>query len=211
MKSYRMVWAGAWAVVLVPLCLLGMVVGDAAVVLILTALAAALVAALVERRHHRRWAVEVAAAVGVTTATVYAIGALPALGLLMLMVITFPPTVRRAAAALLKGRARRPAHLAAAQSLTEEVRAGAPLGSDAFAGMVQTLDNHELIAAWRQSHEVLGYTNLVDLRLQLIALRQAYLDEMERRHPAGFAAWMEAGATRDPERFLTPGRTRELE
>jgi hypothetical protein len=93
----------------------------------------------------------------------------------------------------------------------DEVRAGAPLGSEAFEGMVQLLDDHELIAAWRQSHEVLGYTNLPDLRLQLIALRQAYLDEMERRHPRGFAAWMDEGALPDPERFLAPGRTRELE
>src|SRR3712207_3954215 len=144
MKSYRVVWAGAWAVVLVPLCLLGMVVGDAAVVLVLTVLAAALVAALAERRHHRRWAVEVAAAVGVTAAAASAMGAVPTLGVVLPMAVTSPPAVRRMGVVLRKGRGRRPAHVAAAESLTAEVRAGAPLGSDAFTGMVQTLDNHEL-------------------------------------------------------------------
>ena len=212
MKSYRVVWAGAWAVVLVPLTLVGLVLGELPVVLILSGLAMALVAAVAEQRHQRRWWIEAGVLVGVFSAAVYAVGPLAAVGLLLLAGATSPVALRAVAGAVHRERRTRSGAVLAEQRATaDEVRAGAPLGSEAFEGMVQLLDDHELIAAWRQSHEVLGYTNLPDLRLQLVALRQAYLDEMERRHPRGFAAWMDEGALPDPERFLTPGRTRELE
>jgi membrane protein implicated in regulation of membrane protease activity len=212
MKSYRVVWAGAWAVALVPLTLVGLVLGEPPVVLILSGLAMALVAAIAEHRHHRRWWLEAGIAVGAFSAVVYTVGPAAALGLLLLVGVTSPLALRAFARAVHRERRTRSGAVLAEQRATlEEVRAGAPLGSEAFEGMVQLLDDHELIAAWRQSHEVLGYTNLPDLRLQLIALRQSYLDEMERRHPRGFAAWMKEGALPDPERFLTPGRTRELE
>jgi hypothetical protein len=212
MKSYRVLWAGAWAVVLVPLCFLGLVLGEPAVVLILTGLAAALVVALLESRHQRRWWIEVAIAVGAFSATVYALGALAAAGVVFLVGATSPPAIRLLVDAFRRERGRRRSKCATARTARgEEVRAGAPLDSATFAGMVALLDDHELMAAWRHSHEVLGYTNLPQLRLELVALREAYLDELERRDPTGFAAWIEAGASRDPERFLAPRRTRELE
>ena len=212
MKSYRVVWAISWGVLLVPLALAGMVLGEPAVVLMMSGLAAALVASLAERQHQRRWWVEVAVAVAAFSATVYAVGPLAALGVVALVGVTSPPAVNALASAVRRewrGSSRRAEEARAAKA--DEVRDGAPLDSDAFAGMVQLLDDRELVAAWRQSHEVLGYTNLPDLRLQLVALRQAYLDEMERRHPSGFAAWLDEGASRDPERFLVRGRTRERE
>ena len=212
MKSYRVVWAVSWGVLLVPLALAGMVLGEPAVVLMMSGLAAALVATLAERQHQRRWWVEVALAVAAFSATVYAVGPLAALGVVVLVGVTSPPAMNFVVSAVRRewrGRSQRAED--ARVSTAEEVRCGAPLGPDAFAGMVQLLDDRELVAAWRQSHEVLGYTNLPDLRLQLVALRQAYLDEMERRHPSGFAAWLDEGASRDPERFLVRGRTRERE
>jgi hypothetical protein len=212
MKSYRVLWAGAWAVVLVPLCFVGLLLGEPAVVLVLTGLAAALVVALLETRHQRRWWIEVAVAVGGFSAAVYAVGLLPAIGVVLLVGATSPPALRLMGDALRREHGRRSTTGAAARAArSDEIREGAPLDSDAFSGMVQLLDDHELMAAWRHSHEVLGYTNLPQLRLQLVALRQAYLDELERRDPSGFAAWMEAGAARDPERFLAPRRTREVE
>jgi len=210
MKSYRMVWAGAWALVLVPLCLVGMVLGEPAVVLVISGLAAALVVALFERRHQRRWWIDVAVAVGAFSAAAYAVGLLAASGVVLLVVLTSPPALRTLGRAF-RNEHRRPAVAEPRPAAADDVRGGSPLGPDAFAGMVRLLDDRELIAAWRQSHEVLGYTNLPDLRGQLVSLRQAYLDEMERRDPAGFAAWIGDGATRDPERFLIPGRARELE
>jgi hypothetical protein len=212
MKSYRVLWAGACAMVLVPLCFLGLVLGEPAVVLILSALTAALVVALLETHHQRRWWIEVAVAVGGFSAAVYAVGALAAIGVVLLVGATSPPALRLFADALRRERGRRAAKAAASRpTRSDEVLQGAPLDSETYGGMVQLLDDHELMAAWRHSHEVLGYTNLPHLRLELVALRQAYLDELERRDPSGFAAWIEAGAIRDPERFLALRRTRELE
>lgn len=210
MKSYRVLWAGAWAVVLAPLCFVGLLLGEPAVVLVLTGLAAALVVALFETRHQRRWWIEVAIAVGGFSAAVYAVGLLAASGVVLLVGATSPPALRLLRDALRRER-RTSKGVAERSTRSEQVRRGAPLDPESFTGMVELLDDHELMAAWRHSHEVLGYTNLPTLRLELVALRQAYLDEMERRDPTGFAAWIEAGASRDPERFLTPRRTRELE
>ncbi len=61
----------------------------------------------------------------------------------------------------------------------------------------------ELCQAWRHSFTVLAKSNAGG-RLRVVELRQACLDELQVRDPAGFARWLGAGAraASDPSRFL---------
>ena len=56
----------------------------------------------------------------------------------------------------------------------------------------RTLDDHELACAWRQTTVALRLARPHQW-LRLVQLRAGYLDEMERRCPAGMQAWMDAG------------------
>ncbi len=72
--------------------------------------------------------------------------------------------------------------------------------------LVRRLDVAGLCRAWRSSHALLGEVEGVEARSKVVLLRQAYLDEMERRDAAGFQRWLEADAqaSGDPEAFLRP-------
>jgi hypothetical protein len=69
---------------------------------------------------------------------------------------------------------------------------------------LHSLSNAELCVAWRRSYCTLIVTSSVPLRAAVVASRQAYLDEMERRDPRGLTAWLAAGAraASGPERYL---------
>lgn len=72
---------------------------------------------------------------------------------------------------------------------------------------VRSLTNQELCRAWRISYTALQRiqgTEDITHQAGLIALRQAYLDELERRDPHGFARWLSSGArpSSDPSRFI---------
>jgi hypothetical protein len=69
---------------------------------------------------------------------------------------------------------------------------------------LHSLSNAELCVAWRRSYCTLIETSSVPLRAAVVASRQAYLDEMERRDPRGLASWLGAGAraASGPERYL---------
>jgi hypothetical protein len=73
---------------------------------------------------------------------------------------------------------------------------------------VRSMSDRELCRAFRQSFTLLSRTDAMPDRLRVVALRQAYLDEMSRRDPVGFQSWLESGAraASGPERFL--GRSR---
>lgn len=101
--------------------------------------------------------------------------------------------------------------LAEPSAVLEQAHGDGPLGAEAFRGLVCQMEDQELFAAWRQSNAVLDYTHRPDLRAELSALRQAYLDEMERRDPRGFALWLGSSLAQDPERFLTRRRAQELD
>lgn len=53
----------------------------------------------------------------------------------------------------------------------------------------------ELCRAWCRSDEVLRATHDMDSRLRVVALRQAYLDELERRDHDGFTHWASVALT----------------
>jgi hypothetical protein len=66
-----------------------------------------------------------------------------------------------------------------------------------------SLDNDELCRTWRHSFVVLDKAEPGE-RLPIVQLRQACLDELQRRDPSGFARWIGAGAraASDPGRYL---------
>jgi hypothetical protein len=67
----------------------------------------------------------------------------------------------------------------------------------------------ELTEAWVRSRQALLRTTSTRDRAHLVALRQAYLDELERRDADGVRRWLDSGRalSSDPRSFLTaPGR-----
>lgn len=70
--------------------------------------------------------------------------------------------------------------------------------------VVDRLDLAGLCWAWTHSAGLLVEVPGARAREAVVALRGLYLDEMERRDPAGFAAWLGSGAeaAASPARFL---------
>ncbi|MGW1339501.1 hypothetical protein ACWCOV_00500 [Kribbella sp. NPDC002412] len=65
------------------------------------------------------------------------------------------------------------------------------------------LSDDELVLAWRASFPALQSATSVQ-RLRIVAERQEYLDELERRNPRGLAAWLASGARAagDPKPYV---------
>lgn len=73
--------------------------------------------------------------------------------------------------------------------------------------LASTLTDPELCAAWPASSDALDRAREHQDTVQqarLVALRQSYLDELERRDPEGFRCWLATSAdpTSDPSTFL---------
>ena len=68
---------------------------------------------------------------------------------------------------------------------------------------VRELGDEELCRLWRATYWQLGKQASEGGLLDLVALRQAFLDELERRDPAALHAWLSSGARASggPERF----------
>jgi hypothetical protein len=66
------------------------------------------------------------------------------------------------------------------------------------------LTDEELCLAWRRSFRQLQVATESERRLVMSDVRRAYLDELERRHPEEFAAWIGSGARAagDPAKFF---------
>ncbi|MEV0291454.1 hypothetical protein AB0H36_45640 [Kribbella sp. NPDC050820] len=78
----------------------------------------------------------------------------------------------------------------------EQVAAARPAPAD--------LSDEELSLAWRASFPALQRATSPAQRLRIVAERQEYLDELERRSPRGLAAWLASGARAagDPRPYL---------
>jgi hypothetical protein len=76
-----------------------------------------------------------------------------------------------------------------------------------FAPSIQVLDDHDLCQAWGRSYGWLEGTDSLALQAYIVTLRQAYLDELERRDPAGLGAWLDScpRPRGGPEKFLHHG------
>jgi hypothetical protein len=79
-----------------------------------------------------------------------------------------------------------------------------PLYLEAVARSLSEMTDEELCLAWRRSFKHLESSVDSDRRTVMADVRRAYLDELERRHPEEFAAWLASGprAAGDPARFL---------
>ena len=103
--------------------------------------------------------------------------------------------------ALLVQRALRPVQTAPTAPTAPPVRIDVP------SPVLATLSTPELCLAWRRSYVALGDLPTGPARAELVTLRQSMLDEIERRDPAGFQRWLDAGARAgsDPSRYLAAG------
>ena len=95
-------------------------------------------------------------------------------------------------------------------SLTVSNRAAEAVGRTTVDRPASSLTDTELCAAWPVSADQLDRArerrDTVE-QTRLAALREGYLDELERRDPAGFRRWMESGAraASDPGKFIGHG------
>jgi hypothetical protein len=72
---------------------------------------------------------------------------------------------------------------------------------------VESMDDSTLCFGWRTSYVALQHRLPAHLGLRIVQRRQEFLDELERRNPHGFEAWLASGARAagDPTRYITPG------
>ena len=70
----------------------------------------------------------------------------------------------------------------------------------------QGLGTRRLCAAWSESYAELCRAQTLVERLEIVQLRQAYLDELEIRNGKGFRAWLDSGArpVGNPAGFVDP-------
>ncbi|WP_104092108.1 hypothetical protein [Arthrobacter sp. GMC3] len=82
-----------------------------------------------------------------------------------------------------------------------------PVEAAVFAPSIRVLDNHDLCQAWGRSYTWLEGADSLALQAYIVTLRQAYLDELERRDPAGLGAWLNSGPRPrgGPQKFLHHG------
>lgn len=66
------------------------------------------------------------------------------------------------------------------------------------------MDSAALCLAWRRSYLAMGKPLSLASRSLIVKRRQELLDELERRNPSGFAAWLDSGARAagDPGRYI---------
>lgn len=69
---------------------------------------------------------------------------------------------------------------------------------------VASLSTPELVRAWRLSFNLLFSAPTTAARSEVVARRQQYLEELERRDPSGLQRWLASGArlSSDPGRYL---------
>jgi len=76
---------------------------------------------------------------------------------------------------------------------------------------VEGLADGELCRVWRDSYSALLEAADPATAAQVVRVRQAYLDELDRRHQPAVSAWLASGPrpTTGPERFLPVRRRRD--
>jgi hypothetical protein len=119
-----------------------------------------------------------------------------ALPLLAVAVVTHPGVLR-----LVRGR-----HTAAPERIDLPVAAPPVETVHPLPGPAQAsrLSDEELCLAWRRSFLGLERARTTVALQDVVRLRQAYLDELARRYPAGVQAWFDSGARAagGPDRYL---------
>ncbi len=120
--------------------------------------------------------------------------------LLALAVLTSPWTIRCALRAALRPRL---GESSEQQRKPHPERARVALQASDWKAAVQSLTDEELCTSWRVSYAILEVACSTD-RVELVTLRQAYLDDLERRNPGGLRAWLDSGARAagNPARYV---------
>lgn len=210
-------WLRAWTLLHVPPLMFGVLVWgvESAVALSLPVLVVAgMLQAMVlsaSGGHALRELVRSSASTALAVATmvpglggIAVLSPLLAAGTITLMALSTPSAVRRCRA--LPGLRRPKAHPAVQDVVTERAtpaRRGAAAGT-LLGRVARDLTDTELCRAWRESYVALTQAGSVDERVQLVALRQSYLDELEARDAAALQAWLTAGARAagGPDRYV---------
>ncbi|MEV0802426.1 hypothetical protein AB0I34_32335 [Kribbella sp. NPDC050281] len=123
--------------------------------------------------------------------------------LLALLVATSPPIVVRVWPMPKSAREAETGRYPEVESIDEATIV--QLDVDVVQPTLRDLTDEELCLAWRRSFKQLQSSTGRELRLGVADVRRAYLDELERRQPEAFAAWLASGprAAGDPARFFT--------
>lgn len=200
MDLYRTAWWATWLAVGATPVALGVLVASP-VMLVCLGITAAALAAVTGRRDPLLWLGTGLATAAVTAALSWS-GSIT-VGLLLLAAASSPPAVRAAARAVRPDRRRR-AGVPATTEPTHPVLASV-LSAELLAGPVHSLEDQPLCLAWSDSFVELKRARTVSDRLELVNLRQAYLDELEQRNGYGFRAWLRSGARPlgSPARWLS--------
>jgi hypothetical protein len=224
--SYTRVWARAWSVVAALGVGLGMLEWSAATALVAMLAVTALAAAVLTLLTNELWApadgrgggrrvLDRSLAIGSgAVAALALVTASPVLMLLvtLLAVMTCPPVVTRLSTRAAAGRPERGLRRTPARARdpregrAERADEPAPGSSTPSRAAIATLSDQQLCCLWRHSFWELHDEETLDERLATVAVRQACLEELERRDPSAFAAWLSSGARASggPERFLHP-------
>jgi hypothetical protein len=138
----------------------------------------------------------------VAAATFIATSPPVALLLALLLSVTAPPVLRRCAHRGHPG----PLHSGAQVGASQELPAPGVPRCDEVTRLLAGLSDGELCRLWRSTFWELAKQHSADECLTLVTLRQACLDELDRRDPSGLRAWLASGARASggPERFLKP-------
>jgi hypothetical protein len=217
LRVYRDVWTTLTAAMMAIGCLAALVVGTVASVLGMFVSLAVLgvMIGLVQQRDDGPGARRKAVIAGVLASTaLVAIGGL--VGFLGPEVLWLVVAAALASPWVLGRCARLGRKLAAAPApptpleAAEPTPAAADPASPALSGETgcedpHLLDDRALCLAWRRSFIALEQCRSVAMRVRVVQLRELYLEELERRNPAGLSAWLESGARAagDPSRYLT--------
>lgn len=184
MKLYRWVWRLVWLAISVVPVSVGLSLAPPPALFCLGSLVAAVVAAT--RQPTRTWFGSGLLGAAMV-AGLWSSGEL-AVALLVLAGVTAPPVVARVGELL---RRQRPRHEPTnPRSQARGLDSVPVLGADLWAGPVHALTDDQLLRSWSESFAVLKSTRTIDERLELVNLRQAYLDELESRNATGIDSWL---------------------
>lgn len=134
-----------------------------------------------------------------------AIGSITLFGPLALLVLTlFGLTAPRTVRAVRWLIASPPSLRDIARAFDPSVPEKRPTTKEVAREVPAAMSDSELCAAWRRSTLRLERARTPEARMEVVRMRESYLDEMQARNPAGFQAWLASGtrASGDPSSFL---------
>lgn len=218
MRTYTSWWWSVWGTVMLLGMLLSVLVwppSSVVVVFLLAALSAAVATTTYFRQRPDRaipapglgrTSTVTGVAVGATTVGLSAVGSLSG-ALLLLVLLAAGATSPWAVRVLLRNAPDpRPSPTPPREAHTHPALAPLPdrLVDSAIPSAVQRLTDADLCRAWRVSFGALSEAGTAAARARVVELRQAYLDEIDRRHPTGLATWLSSGARAagNPSKYL---------